>query len=265
MSAIRRIGVSLAVCAALVGCGTYVPNISEFPSNSVDESQLVQKIVQAVTCELQDAVNHFYEKQQRKHLFIDTWGAQLTLTLTVQESTTINPTAMWIPNTIFSLFGGVNVSSDATRTDIINSFHTIQELLALKSCAPAERPVGPFLLESDLKLENLLFDSQLASDTEQVNFNGKTSNPANVISHEVKFIVTSSGNVTPAWKLSRVFTVNQGSIFLAALRNRTQDLLITLGTTDQNGTALSQPAASIALSSQIGIAVSTATRTSIQP
>jgi hypothetical protein len=84
MSAIRRIGVSLAVCAALVGCGTYVPNISEFPSNSVDESQLVQKIVQAVTCELQDAVNHFYEKQQRKHLFIDTWGAQLTLTLTVQ-------------------------------------------------------------------------------------------------------------------------------------------------------------------------------------
>jgi hypothetical protein len=265
MSAIRRIGICLTVCTALGGCGTFVPNISEFPSDKVTEQQLVQGIVQAVTCELRDAVNGFYEKQHRKHLFIDSWGAQLTLTLTVEESTTINPTAMWIPNAMFSLFGGINASSDATRTDIINSYHTIQELLALKSCTPEERPVGPFLLESDLKLENLLFDSQISSDTGQVNFNEQTSSSTNVISHEVKFIVMSSGNITPAWKVSRIFTVNQNSTFLAALRNRTQDLLITLGTTTENGTALAQPAASIALSSQIGIAVSTATRTAIQP
>jgi uncharacterized protein YceK len=62
MSAIRRIGLSLAVCTALGGCGTYVPNIAEFPADNVSERQLVQKIVQAVTCELQDAVNLFYEK-----------------------------------------------------------------------------------------------------------------------------------------------------------------------------------------------------------
>jgi hypothetical protein len=123
--------------------------------------------------------------------------------------------------------------------------------------------MGLFLLESDLKLEDLLFDSQTISDTGQVNFKGKPS--TNVISHEVKFIVNSSGSVNPAWKLSRLFTVNQSSVFLNALRNRTQDLLITLGTTDQSGTALSPPAASIALSSQIGIAVSTATRTAIPP
>jgi hypothetical protein len=262
-----RMGLCFAISAALGGCGLYVPNISEFPSDRVSEQQLVQKIIQAVTCELRDAVNNFYNKQQRQHLFIDAWGAQLTLTLTVEERSELNPTAMWTPNTIFSLFGGVDLSADATRTDTINSFHTIQEIRALQLCTPEERPTGPFLLESDLKLENLLFDSQTTADTGQVNF-GETARAGsgkNVIQHEVKFIVISSGNITPTWKLSRVWSVNQSGVFLAALRNRTQDLLITLGQADATGTTLGPAAADIALSSQIGIAVSNSLRTITLP
>jgi hypothetical protein len=260
-------GLCFVISAALGGCGLYVPNIAEFPGDSVSEQQLVQKIIQAVRCELRDAVNNFYDKQQRQHLFIDNWGAQLTLTLTIEEKSELNPTALWTPNTIFSLFGGVDVSADATRTDTINSFQTIQEIRALQSCTPEERPVGPFLLESDLKLENLLFDSQTASDTGQVNFTetARAGSGKNVIQHEVKFIVTSTGDITPAWKLSRVWSVNQTGIFLAALRNRTQDLLITLGQTDETGAAPGPAAASIALSSQIGIAVSNSLRTITPP
>jgi hypothetical protein len=264
-------GICLAVSAALGGCGTYVPNMSEFPGDRVSEQQLVQKIVQGVRCELRDAVNHFYDKQKREHLFIDDWGAQLTLTLTIEERSELNPTALWIPNRIFSLFGGVDLSSDAVRIDTVNSFHTIQEIRALQSCIPEERPVGPFLLESDLKLENLLFDSQTASDTGQVNFAetaaeiARTGGGKNVIQHEVKFKVVSSGNVTPSWRLSRVWSVNPTGIFLSALRDRTQDLLITLGPIDISGTALAPPAAAIALSSQIGIAVSNSIRTAISP
>jgi hypothetical protein len=261
-----RICLCLAVSAALGACGTYVPDISEFPADRVSEQQLVQKIVQGVTCELRDAVNHFYEKQQRQHLFIDAWGAQLTLTLTIDERSELNPTALWTPG-IFRLFWGVDVSSDATRIDTINSFHTIQEIRALQSCTPEERPVGPFLLESDLKLENLLFDSQTASDTGHVSFTetAKAGSGKNVIQHEVKFVVISSGNVTPTWKLSRIWSVNPTGVFLSALRNRTQDLLITLGQTDVSGTALAPAAASIALSSQIGIAVSNSVRTATPP
>jgi hypothetical protein len=262
-----RTALNLAISAGLGGCGLYVPNISEFPGDSVSEQQLVQKIIQAVTCELRDAVNDFYDKQQRQHLFIDGWGAQLTLTLTIEERSELNPTALWVPNRMFSLFGGIDLSADATRTDTINSFHTIQEIRALQSCTPEERPVGPFLLESDLKLENLLFDSQTTADTGQVNF-GETARAGsgkNVIQHEVKFIVTSSGDLTPTWKLSRVWSVNQSGIFLAALRNRTQDLLITLGQTDESGTTLGPAAADIALSSQIGIAVSNSLRTITPP
>jgi hypothetical protein len=263
----RRTALSLAISAGLGGCGLYVPNISEFPGDSVSEQQLVQKIIQAVTCELRDAVNDFYDKQQRQHLFIDGWGAQLTLTLTIEERSELNPTALWVPNRMFSLFGGVDLSADATRTDTINSFHTIHEIRALQSCTPEERPVGPFLLESDLKLENLLFDSQTTADTGQVNFTetARAGIGKNVIQHEVKFIVTSSGDLTPTWKLSRVWAVNQSGILLAALRNRTQDLLITLGQTDESGTTLGPAAANIALSSQIGIAVSNSLRTITPP
>jgi len=262
-----RTALGLAISVALGGCGLYVPNIVEFPGDSVSEQQLVQKIIQAVTCELRDAVNNFYDKQQRQHLFIDAWGAQLTLTLTVEEKSELNPTALWTPNTIFSLFGAADVSADATRTDTINSFHTIREIRVLQSCSPEERPVGPFLLECDLKLENLLFDSQTTADTGQVNFTetARAGSGKNVIQHEVKFIVTSSGDLTPTWKLSRVWSVNQSGIFLAALRNRTQDLLITLGQTDETGTTLGPAAADIALSSQIGIAVSNSLRTITQP
>jgi hypothetical protein len=260
-------GLFLAVSAALGGCGTYVPNIPEFNGDPVSEQQLVQKIIQAVTCEVRDAVNNFYARQQRQHLFIDNWGAQLTLTLTVEERSEFNPTAIWTPNGMLSLFGAADVSADATRIDTINSFHTVREIRMFEPCSPEERPVGPFLLESDLKLENLLFDSQTAADIRQVNFaeTGRAASGKDVIQHEVKFIVTTSGNINPTLKLSRVWVVNPSGLFLAALRNRTQDLLITFGPTDITGTNLAPAAASIALSSQIGIAVSNSLRTMTLP
>jgi hypothetical protein len=254
-------GLWLAVSAALVGCGTYVPNIPEFSGDPVSEQQLVQELIQAVTCELRDAVNNFYARQQRQHLFIDNWGAQLTLTLTVEERSEFNPTAIWTPNGTLSLFGGVDVSADATRIDTINSFHTVREIRILQSCSPEEHPLGPFLLESDLKLENLLFGSQTTADTGQVNYaeTARAGSGKNVIQHEVKFIVITSGNISPTLTLSRVWVVspkkNPSGLFLAALRNRAQDLLITFGPTDETGTNLAPAAASIALSSQIGIAV----------
>lgn len=260
-------GLWLTMTAVLDGCGTYVPNIPEFNGDPVSEQQLVQKIIQAVTCEVRDAVNDFYARQQRQHLFIDNWGAQLTLTLTVEERSEFNPTAIWTPNGTLSLFGAADISADATRIDTINSFHTVREIRMFQPCSPEERPIGPFLLESDLKLENLLFDSQTAADIRQVNFaeTGRAASGKDVIQHEVKFIVMTSGNINPTLKLSRVWVVNPSGLFLAALRNRTQDLLITFGPTDVTGTSLAPAAASIALSSQIGIAVSNSLRTMTLP
>jgi hypothetical protein len=257
-----RIALVLAVTGVLGGCGTYVPSISEGVPDHVTEQQLVQKILQGVTCELRDAVNDFYQKQQRAHLFLDSWGAQLTLTLTVEEKGELNPTAMWMPG-MFSLFFGVDLSSDATRIETINSFRTIHEIRDLHSCSSRERPIGPFILQSDLRLEDLLFGSQISADTGQANVGEKGGK--NVIQHEVKFLVASSGSITPAWKLSRIWSVDKTGVFMSALRNRTQDLIITLGQLDPTGTALGGPAASLALSAQIGTAVSNGVRPVIIP
>jgi hypothetical protein len=55
--------------------------------------------------------------------------------------------------------------------------------------------------------------------------------PLDTTSHEVQFIITVSGDVTPVWKLVSV-TVNPGGPFLGATRTRTDDLLITMGPLD---------------------------------
>jgi hypothetical protein len=162
------------------------------------------------------------------------------------------------------LFFGVDASSDATRIETINSFRTIQEIRdTLHSCSSEERPIGPFILQSDLRLEDLLFGSQISVDTGQANVGEKGGK--NAIQHEVKFLVVSSGSITPAWKLSRIWSVNQTGVFMSALRNRTQDLIITLGQLDSTGTALGGPATGLALSAQIGIAVSNGVRPVITP
>jgi hypothetical protein len=161
----------------------------------------------------------------------------------------------------------VDLSSDATRIETISSFHTVQEIRNLNSCRPGVRPIGPFILQSDLGLEDLLFGSQVSADTRQVNFaeTAEAEQGKNVIQHEVKFLVVSSGSLTPAWKLSRIWSVNQTGVFMSALRNRTQDLLITFGLPDPSGTALGTPAANLALSAQIGIAVSNGVRPVVTP
>ena len=52
---------------------------------------------------------------------------------------------------------------------------------------------------------------------------------ADTISYEIKFIIVSSGNVTPTWKLVRV-SANSGSTpFFSTGRTRTHDLIVTIG------------------------------------
>jgi hypothetical protein len=68
------------------------------------------------------------------------------------------------------------------------------------------------------------------------------------ISYEIKFIIVSSGNVTPAWKLVQV-SANMSGTFFSTGRTRTHDLIITIGP-DDNRTLYSH------LASEIGQAVS---------
>ena len=90
----------------------------------------------------------------------------------------------------------------------------------------------------------------------------------NVIQHEVKFIITTSGTLTPSWKISTV-TVNPNGNLLSLGRVRTNDLVITLGPAVEavvklaNGHKVvtaepSSQAANLHLSSTVGNAINTA-------
>lgn len=263
---------ALTACAVigLSACGTYVPNIQEFPGDSTSGNQLVTAILTNIKCELRDALADFY-KTARGRTFLDSWGIQTNLTLTVSEKGEIAPNATLTPNpasAVFSLGLGLNGSSEATRVNKIMSFNTVAELKALDRCDRDLRG-GPSLLQSDLKLNEWLVSAILGSDTESVNYSTFTSKDS-VLTHEVKFEVISGGDITPSWKLVRA-TVNASGNFLSLTRNRTHDLVIALGPTDvvpagpQRGKVVPSGAVSgAALSSQIGIDVGNSIRRALR-
>lgn len=287
--------IPFALTFVLGGCGTYVPEIQEFPGDAVDGQLLVEQIVENINCEISDAVNYVIDQDiklapangGRTVAWFDSWGIQTTLQLTLDEKGSINPTVNWMPpspiTSIFNLAGGGTLSSEANRVDKLNSYNTVQQFRGRKC---KQRPNGAFLLESDLKLREWLVDVILAANTGAISIPPDANGPfkSNVISHEVKFEVTSSGNLTPTWKLTRVL-VNPTGTFLSASRDRTHDLTITLGPNSSTvvgqktvhmaggGTKVvpivvsgpSPQAADSHLASQIGSAVAAAVKSALTP
>ncbi|MBR0893786.1 hypothetical protein JQ616_02405 [Bradyrhizobium tropiciagri] len=295
MSAIRWI-VPLSASVFVSGCGIVVPELQENPADKVAGQQLVQSIAYNVTCEVQDAIDKLYNNPDhpRKHTFLDTWGANIALSLQVEEKSSANPVVNWLPpspaSAVFNLGASGTLSADATRQDKLNSYFTVAQLRALGPCDPKTRPGGVLLMQSDLGLEEWLRANMTAADTGVILYALDYSDgpsKTNVLSHEIKFDITDTGNITPGWKLTRV-SVNQSGNLFSATRDRTNDLTITLGPTlptpkpktdsngkpvkDANGNVVmvtgrspSSPAADAALASAIGLAVSNAVKTALQP
>ena len=89
---------SLATTGFLLGsCGTYVPDIQDFPGNTGDQQLLVQAVVQSVHCEVVNAVSDLYRQADRYPAMrsftdkIKDWGVQMMLSLKTEEKGTLNP------------------------------------------------------------------------------------------------------------------------------------------------------------------------------
>jgi hypothetical protein len=268
------------VIIALSGCGLRVPEIQEV-GDRVEGQRFVQAILTNITCELRDAVNDLRQAYP-KGTFIDEWGVQTTLTLTYDEKGAIAPGVLWTPpslaSSLFTLGAGLNFSSDATRMNKINAYYLVSDL-EMARCSEAARPNGLFLLQSDLKLSEWLFDAASAAMTNTINF--KTTTLAvkeNVLQHQVTFEITSSATLNPSWMLTRV-TVNPSGNLFSTGRTRTNDLLITLAPavkavvteTAPNGRTtkklVAQPirqAADLHLSSAVATGIETAIRNASQ-
>jgi hypothetical protein len=272
----------ILITPILAACGTYVPEIQEVTGDPGQGQLLVQAIVQNVTCEIQNAVYDVINNdkndvstgkiKERHTAWLDNWGVQSTLTLTVDENTSVTPTISWLPSSmakaVFSLAGGITVGADATRIAKVNGFYSVEKLQE-RRCAESSRPGGPFIMQNNLKLEEWLYDNVQVSDSGELTFPADPKGPLgqNVISQEVKFVVATNANITPGVKFKRVSLDPTGSL-LSGGRVRTDDLLITLGPTQTNAqgqTVPSDAAAAAHLSSQIGAAVSAAITNGLLP
>ena len=208
---------------------------------------MVQAIVQSVHCEmsnaLKDARNYDLEtsrKYKQKPItdFLLQWGAEMTLTLTIDERS--------------SLLSG---TADATRTEKVSFYYLISTLLDEQYCKTGVQMgnENSLLVRSDLKLKEWLQDylSAIGTQAGQAPVTNSGALKDTVLSHDIKFDITTSRNATPSWTLTRA-TVNPTS----TSRDRTHDLTIILGPGSPTGfIGNAAPAASTA--NQIGNAVAT--------
>lgn len=248
MLMMRFVG-ALIGAVSLSGCGTYVPDIQDFPATRAQGAVLVNAIVTSIHCEVAKAVKYVidqdriaatYNGGRRSAAWLEHWGAQITLTLTTEEKSTLNPTATWTPvsplTSVFTLAGTATASADATRTETLNFYNTVPELYRRAPCAAGVQPPIPatsLLIQSDLKLRDWLVAQLAPVGTSEVNQPVSSGNVfgQKVLTHEVKFEVITTGGINPAWTLTRA-TVGQNGTLLTGLRDRTHDLLITLGPID---------------------------------
>ena len=278
MSAIRWL-VLFVIVGALLGCGLRVPPVAD-SGDRVEGEQLVHAILVNITCELRDAVSDL-QAAYPQGTFLDGYGIETTLTLTYEEKGSLAPGVTWMPaspaSAVFTLGSGLSLWSDATRKNVIDGYYLVKDLKNAR-CSEGARSNGAFLLQSDLKLSEWLFDVVSASVTNVVDFKAAATQKDFVLQHEVKFIIDTGFNATPSWKFTLV-TVNPSGPFLGLDRTRTNDLLITLGpaapaviVTTKNGRkvqvvseAPNRRAADLHLSATISNGIQNAVRSALQP
>ncbi|TBF35266.1 hypothetical protein ELG88_08580 [Rhizobium leguminosarum] len=280
---------ALFVVAALLlelpitGCGTYVPDLKEFYEKENTTRLKVGNFVSHVQCEIMYAVqsemiddifaaeNSVAKAKEMKlpHLaegrrlgWLDTYAAQMTMNLTVEETGGINAGVSFnrpysnaitnvdpVKDTFVSTSQVANLglaaayTTKATRKETLSlfipfkSFTTPEAIAAERAARDRKQGLdcnqdGAFI-EGDLKLKDWLDgallpaygDSRYAARLQAMGEITKKD----AIQHEVTFVITSGASVTPSWKLVRI-SGNQGSTpFLNGQRVRTQGVIITLG------------------------------------
>jgi hypothetical protein len=189
------------------------------------------------------------------------WGAQMALSLKTEEKSGFNPSVLWTPispaSSVFTLGASATISADAIKTAILNYYYTVPELLKRGPCKTGSQPEGTvssLLIQNDLGFGEWLFDQLAPTSTQEITLPASQNTPVkqNVLQFHVIFEVVTSGTITPAWKLVRA-QVNQSGTFASASRDRTHDLLITLGPGNSSG--LKGPAKDSHLAQEIGMAI----------
>ncbi|MEJ0076161.1 MAG: hypothetical protein WDO17_12055 [Alphaproteobacteria bacterium] len=274
LRAFYKAGAFLIVAPLASGCGTYVPPVAEYFDTKQDSvfltaGGLMEYNVKAkVYCAIVDAIRF------QDALPAD-WAVQVTLDLQVDEVGALNPGVSFIDplpsSQSFTMGVGGTASSQSTREDKFSSYWLLSKLNKkyVDVCDSPERPElhgSSPLIEAQLGIKEWLSDALKATyylPSSTMTTKGDTPFKQDAISYHIKFIIITSGNATPTWKLVRIATGNGNSPLAAAGRTRTHDLLITVGPAFKpNGLNIAWTSHS---AQEYGIAISNGNRTIFTP
>jgi len=200
----------------LSGCGTYVPSFHEF-YDTTDSDTMIEAITEHVQCEVKDAVQFLILDDQDAAAFksqltgevespsldwLYKWAAQITLIITVDEKSMLNPSITFTPpqpsatatfgkittttpQSILYGFGAMG-SLDATRKGTISwlikfedltddaslakakvrrdHFYKLARETGAKKIPPTCNKPGILFLEGDLEFRGWLYEALLAAD-----------------------------------------------------------------------------------------------------
>jgi hypothetical protein len=287
-----RCAFALVSALSIAGCGLYTPHFEEFWGTTQDTDDKIRLVVRQVECELRRAVQLIESediKRAREGLnngarrlqWLEGWVVDVALLLTIEEKSALSPgisinTPLRDATSFFAAgstvttpqsyaFGiGGQFSSDAYRQDKLHIPYRVADLVGPEKLLPPpkviiERPCvtgenanASLFLQSDLQIYewlNGIANLQLREQADLRVANAFASD--GVMSHQVKFEIVSEGNLTPVWKLVRV-SPNTNTPFFDARRDRTQDLIITLGPgSGKEGATLKQAGQNSAFASEL--------------
>ena len=267
----------VALAIAESGCGLSVAQLPEVwdASDPDATAHMEMQIKTAIFCELRkgaitarrvNSSQYYYGKENvtsADDLPFPELGAQVTLTLTADEKTSLTPSVSLkdpiAPKAVFGQnvaqsftmgFGGT-LSSQNVQYDKFNFYYTARDLIRGAGpndiCgSPPTALLGPksasspFVNGTNLGIEEWLPGAVAVTDFQRSSRAKKTgeggplgsggSFASDSITYDNKFVIVSDGNVTPTWNLVRIGT---GSSSLFDLnRTRTHELLITVGPAD---------------------------------
>lgn len=252
----RRFFTSLMLVMAgsqLGGCGTHVPELEEVWESVDVKGDMEFRIKKHIFCEMRDAL-----REVRRNIRVNgqaaipnDYGVQMQINLTVDEVNGFNPSVGYqdimhnglgngitVPQS-FSVNATATVSADATRTDTIYSYYNVGKVAADNVntwCSDPKlhnREGSSLLLQSNLGIADYLKEAVkgadlLASSAPASGGAGKTAK-YDVYSYDMKFVVVTSGGISPVWKLVSVNAGAGNLPLLNAGRTRTHELILTFG------------------------------------
>lgn len=234
-------------------------------------------LIRSIVCELSYAVTLAIENDldqatyRPSHKiysrFLDDWGVEVATDLTVNESTTLNPTGIWAPvspiSAVFTLAGGVNTGSAATNENKYNVFYPISALYKptlfklnteSRPCRdPRRNKEGSPLVDIDLQILPLL---ETRIQVVQLGFANEpkaaevVKGEKNVLTQTVSIKESISGDITPAWKFTTGSVDPTGKLFSTS-RDRTHQIVFTFGPLGPGGQSLTPLAESFHINEQL--------------